>query len=144
VGFDTEKLKELAKEGPVYFMLVVGALTLLGVDPAEAALGHRNGLTASEFITANVVGAALIVIGGVLALTLSRSMLKTLERGSTASSRTAETALNTLRQAAEKLSETDAATQRLFFQAVIQVGNQFGMGPPPSTEENPSGAAQSG
>jgi hypothetical protein len=122
-----DELKKAADKGPIYLMLLAGAGLVAGVVPAEFTVGQLHALTPVEFITANVVGAVLIITAGVISLLASRSMLRTLEGVSKASTATAGKALDTIQTTAAKISETDAITQNKVLDRVGEITKQLGL-----------------
>lgn len=118
----TKELREAASRGPIYVMLVLGGGLIAAVVPVQDTL---NRLNTAEFIAAISIGAVLIMVAAILYFLLSRQSLQALTQVSTASSSTAAKAFAGLTQAIDKLSDTDAITQRDAIGAIKQVSKDF-------------------
>jgi hypothetical protein len=103
-------------------MLVLGGGLIAAVVPVQDALSR---LDTAEFIAAISIGALLIMVAAILYFLLSRQSLDALRQVSTASSSTAAKAFAGLTQAIDKLSDTDAMTQRDAIAAIKQVSRDF-------------------
>lgn len=124
----SKDVKDAASQGPVYVMLVLGASMIAAVIPLQITTKQLN---SAEFITVNVIGAALILAAGILYLTVTLMSIRALKEASSNSTTTASNALDAMKQAAEKLSEQDATTQRLYMDNIINLTKAMGIGTAP-------------
>ncbi len=124
------EMRKAADRGAIYLLLFVGGVLFVGVDPTEFVIGPSRALTGPEFITVNVIGAALLIAAGVLSLLVSRATLRALETVSKISASPAEKTLEALNEAAKQMSAYNAGQQKQIVEGIMEA-MRINLGQPP-------------
>ena len=127
-----DEIRKAADRGPFYLLLVLGAALFVGVDPTEFVIGPSRALSGPEFITVNVIAAALLIAAGVMSFLLSRTALRTLEAFSEASALPARKALDALTEVTKQTSATDAVLRGKIVDDAMEVYRSTGLRQPSS------------
>ena len=120
-----DEVKKAADRGPVYVLVFAGAILLLGADPSELVVPRSHVLSASEFITVNIVAGALIVIAGIISLFTARSTMQTVRAISTGSSETVIKTLDVVKELAQGASQNDTLLKTKLAEITMEANRQL-------------------
>ena len=133
------RLTRAADRGPIYVLLVAGALVLAYADSTELVVSRAHALTAPEFITCNVVGAGLIIAAGVIGLLISRTALHGLE----AVSRVSSDSVKVFAELTKTVSSEDAILQGRIASGILEITRSLGVAPKADNAQKPAAAPAS-